>query len=627
MFDVIWTDPNRELMGDKILRKEQEAKVREEKRLRTETSRQSISTESSTSSNRSFGIFSARGRKKNRSPSKSKDSDISPTLLVSSSNKLHRTSEYRAQSLLLHQDDSKVTVKPTVKTHLPVQFPEAADTLSPSSPDSTLSKWTQPSTVTNSTGIGTPVSDTNTSFKQKFLVQTLGPSSFVTKTTEVAFSFRDPDTDIDGLVSDVCISADRTKAPTPPIPDLPERATALAFDDPGSLVSPSESPRTPPPIESRNSTLIYTPGWNDNDRLGNPDAWKPPHEWDCAPTKDIATQSDGRRLHNSLVSDDSDQGMSPGLIALQREIRMMAAASPELTLANIKSSMGHASDATVYKELEMNKKRWMFSALQHEGYDPLAIRTNGFPGSSDSSKSSKPPRILALYESQASASFLAALHPQTPIFHLSPKPISPSLFPNVHPILVPAISASAASRTLAPQLYSTVTCLHMPALFASTEIPVLLRHIYRCLIPGGTLQLTIIDPQPVSSSMGPKLRQWLFDKLLVQLEQECRTTYPSGTFPAWLAVAKLRGHGSTLTTVSVNAVHERAERTRSTQSPAQHELRCLVTRMLWQEIWGRFVQAERWWWEEEDIIQECIEMGTFWQYSHIVAVKGKRRVE
>lgn len=232
--------------------------------------------------------------------------------------------------------------------------------------------------------------------------------------------------------------------------------------------------------------------------------------------------------------------------------------------------------------------------------------------------------------SPASASFLAALHPQTSISHLSPNPISPSLFPNVHPILVPAISASAASRTLAPQLYSTVTCLRMPALFASTEIPVLLRHIYRCLIPGGTLQLTIIDPQPVSSSMGPKLRQWLFDKLLVQLEKECRTTYPSGTFPAWLAVARLRGYKSTLTTVSVDAVHERAvstESARSTQSPAQHELRCLVGRMLWQEIWGRFVQAERWWWEEEDIVQECIEMGTFWQYSHIVAVKGKRRAE
>ncbi|KAI1648586.1 uncharacterized protein F4817DRAFT_364245 [Daldinia loculata] len=628
MFDVLWTDPNRELVGERIVRKEQEAKMKEkEKKQKPENGRQSISTESSTSSDRGFGIFSARSRRKTPTSPKPKDPTTSPAPPARNVGKVNRTSSYGVKTLLHHQDESEITVKPAERGYLPTQVSEAADVSSLSSPDSTLSKWTDPSAVTNSTGVGASVSDATTSTKSEYLIQTLGPSSFITRTTEVVYSPHDPDTDVNQLISEVHISAGRTKAPTPPIPDFPERTNFLAFDDPGSTRPSSRSLHTPPPIEFHHNTGIYTPGWNGIDRLGNADAWKPPHEWDCTPNRETITQSDEEGLHNSLISDDSDRCMSPSLAALQREVRMMAAASPELMLANIKSSMGHSSDATVYKELEMTKKRWMFSALQHEGYVPLVERAGSCPGSPDSSKPPGSARILALYESQASASFLAALHPQASISHLSPKPISPNLFPNVQPLLVPAISASAGSRPLAPQLYSTVTCLPMPALFPSSEIPPLLRHIYRCLAPGGALHLTLIDPQPVSSSMGPKLRQWLFENLLIQLEKKCRTTLPSDTFPAWLAVAKLRGFGSTITTISVRAVHECATTTEDMkdQSSVESELRCLISRMLWQEIWGKFVHADRWWWEEEDIVQECIERGTYWQYSHIVAVKNNRQ--
>ncbi|XXH00438.1 hypothetical protein Hte_006783 [Hypoxylon texense] len=637
MFDVIWTDPNRELMGERIIRKEQEAKTREkQKRQRSESSRRSVSTESSASrasSERGFGLFASRSRRKIPSPPKSGDPATPPTLLTSSTSKASRTSAYGVRALLLqHQDNSEATVKPDEAAHLPVQPQEAAEVSSLSSPDSTLSKWTQPSAVSNGTSAGASVSDPATAPKPEHLIQTLGPSSFITRTTEVTYSTRDPDTDIDQLVSEVHISADQKKPQTPPLPDVPETSNPLAFDDPGSAASPIQSPLTPPPVEHRNNEGVYTPGWNGNDRLGNPDAWKPPHEWNCTPTKENATRADEEKLYNSLTSDDSDQCMSPGLAALQREVRMMAAAEPELMLANIKSSMGHSSDGMVYKELESTKKRWLFSALQHEGYVLLGecvdkcLRS---PDSSNSPRSPRSPRILALYETPASASFLAALHPQALISHLSQEPISPSLFPNVHPILVPAVSASAGSRPLAPQLYSAVTCLRMPALFPSSEIPPLLRHIYRCLAPGGALYLTLIDPQPVSSSMGPKLRQWLIDNLLIQLEKRFRTTFPSGTFPAWLAVAKLRGLGSSITTVTVRAVHEREGNATSDDSKdrasVQRELRCLTARMLWREIWGNDVHAKRWWWEEEDIIQECIEKGTQWQYSHIVAVKGKKQ--
>lgn len=211
------------------------------------------------------------------------------------------------------------------------------------------------------------------------------------------------------------------------------------------------------------------------------------------------------------------------------------------------------------------------------------------------------------------------------IAHLSQNPLYPNRYPNVQPILVPAISSTAASRPLPPQLYAAVTCLAMPALFPSSEIPPLLRHVHRCLTLGGALHLTLIDPQPLSASMGPKLRQWLFNKLLVNLEQTFRTTCPSNTFPAWLALSRLRGRGSTIVTVSVPAVPKGLEKTEGcSESPsAKTELRCALLRMLWQEVWGNFVHAERWWWDEPDIVDECVELGTYWQYSHIVAVKEK----
>ncbi len=404
---------------------------------------------------------------------------------------------------------------------------------------------------------------------------------------------------------------------------------------------PSQSPRTPPDTEARNSTTVHKPNWHVDDR-DHPDAWKPPHEWECTPTKRAQATSPDDRLQLSPTSPDIDHYMSPDIMALQREVRMMAIASPELILANIKAGMGNASDTMIYKELEMTKKRWILSALhQIGGYADL----KHLESNPDYGGSSHTPRILALYETQgkllttricggyilillclASASFLAALYPQIPLSHLSPTPISPNLFPNVQPILVPTVSASAAFRPLPPQFYSTITCLSMPALFPSTEIPPFLRHINRCLAPGGALHLTIIDPQPVSSSMGPILRQWLFEKLLINLERTFRTTYPSGTFPDWLEIGRLRGKGSTIGTLEVSAIPEHTTIADGTQKDptVKTELRSLVTRMLWQEVWGSFVRADRWWWDEEDIIQECIQYGTFWQYSHIVAVKEDR---
>ncbi|KAI1319184.1 hypothetical protein F5Y16DRAFT_414312 [Xylariaceae sp. FL0255] len=600
MFDVLWTDPNRELVGERKVRKELEAKGRNWKK--DLPGHRSISTSSSSSSDRPLGLFAARNRR--IEPSDNGDDGVRP----------NRSSMFGVTAALANQDESLVSPRPLDGPFLPVQIPRSAGSDLPSHRDSILSKWAQQTAVatgafdsTSASGNGLAPPTTSETF-----VQTLGPSSFIFQTKEVSISPRVPGPEADQMWTEVHISSEGSKVRTPPLPELYENPQGI--EEAESLSSPHLSPQTPPPVENRHTPILDPRICQNLDRSTKSDAWKPPHEWNCTPTKSSTPAYPHGSLPTSPKTSEYDNLLFPSLAALQREVRVMAAASTELLLANIKSDMGEASDASVYKELEMVKKRWMFSALhQQSGYIRSIDRAACHEGSSTAQKHT---RILALYETPASASFLAALYPQIAITHLSPNPISPSLFPNIQPLPVPSISATAASRALPPLLYSTVTCLAIPALFPSTDIPPFLRHISRCLMDGGALHLTIIDPQPISATMGPKLRHWLFQNLLVHLEKAFRTTMPSETFPAWLAVGRLRGKGSTIATMYAPAVPQNLLTTDS-----KTELHCLVTRMLWQEVWGAFVQAPRWWWEEDEIVQECVEMHTQWQYSYMIALK------
>lgn len=53
----------------------------------------------------------------------------------------------------------------------------------------------------------------------------------------------------------------------------------------------------------------------------------------------------------------------------------------------------------------------------------------------------------------------------------------------------------------------------------------------------------------------------------------------------------------------------------------KRELKSVVGRMLWKEMWGSFVEGERWWWEVEEIVEECGLLGTRWEYAVIEGVR------
>jgi hypothetical protein len=95
----------------------------------------------------------------------------------------------------------------------------------------------------------------------------------------------------------------------------------------------------------------------------NPDDWKPPDEWKCRPSVDKAireTEDLGIVAGNKEKMANS---ISIDLASMQREVKRMAAASPRIILVRLNEEWDSGNDASLYKELEMEKKQWMLSAL------------------------------------------------------------------------------------------------------------------------------------------------------------------------------------------------------------------------------------------------------------------------
>lgn len=140
MFDVIWTDPNVELMGQRMIRKEQEAKEREQRRA--EFVRQSVSTTSSScSSERGFNLF-AKSRGKGATPSRAKSNASAPGQQQSGGNGIetNRSSTYGVKAALVDSDEPEIRPNPSGGLLLPIKH-SGADEPRPQSPQGKSSPY------------------------------------------------------------------------------------------------------------------------------------------------------------------------------------------------------------------------------------------------------------------------------------------------------------------------------------------------------------------------------------------------------------------------------------------------------------------------------------------------------
>ncbi|KAH7141215.1 hypothetical protein B0J13DRAFT_676212 [Dactylonectria estremocensis] len=616
MFDVIWTDPDRELVGErrakKELKREQLAKGKE-KPIPTRSYLSPRSSRSSTDS--PFGFLRSRGLKQSISDRAIPEATglLTPSLISSRSPR---------------------SIDSDVESH--ANSGHVADG---------SSMYMDPVRVISGKSFTLPADSSQ-------LVQTLGPSSFVTKRTEVSWKPRSSDPKND-LLSEILISS------------KPET------DQPMAPSSPQRHSNVPVPLLRSDSSVISVPEVKVLVQLETPqtlfsmptnlDAWRAPQEWDCSSAEpdSIITSLENTISAMLQINDEShadessadnsnvDNGnyrnsthknsgsnnnnksteISSDLNTLQKEVRRMVVASPEVVLSRLKETWDTTEDMSLQHELELEKKYWMLSTLQH--LDPIPRRdSSSSPVVAEQPTDAK--RILALYESQAITSYLAAVHPKKKIYHMAATPLSHTRFPNIHPVLVPSVSPSVFP--VAPRLFENVYSLSMPSTCAAPDIPGVLKNIRKSLKQGGSLHLTLIDPLPCAGTLGQHMRTWLEEHLLLNLERRFRCMTPSRLFPDWLAEASLRGRGSTLSMArffanpaSVRYLEGDSDpfvEQASNENQVKAELRSLVGRMLWMEVWGSFVTTDKWWWEDEQCVQECLELGTIWEYKIIQGVRG-----
>ncbi|KAH7226620.1 hypothetical protein BKA60DRAFT_591999 [Fusarium oxysporum] len=548
MFDVIWVDPDRELVGEhrakKEIKRELKNKEREEEQENSILSR-SISVTSSRSSTESRFTFL---RPRNGKHGKGKEKTPSGLLTPSHHSSRSNSGSYHRSALMANLSNVSIGAERAHRANTPVSTDASS------------------SHVVKRNGVSQP---------------------------------RQSDLENPDLCSEVygCseLEGDHPPTPTGSMGDRNFPIPILQPESPNSLVPSlnlAKEPKAPIVI---------------NFRPNDPDSWRPPEEWEYI---------DRQAEEAQMLENQEDVEMTVGaektvqanpctdFEAVKHQVKIMAASSPSMILARIKD-IWTVTDERLHGELNIELKRWMLSVLHC-----LDIEVRDSAGvACVATNMSDNLGVLALYESETS--------------------LQNKELPNIHPVLVPSMTPSTLPIDL--HSFTLVYSLSLPVVCSSPEIPGVLKTISNRLRVGGSLQLTLIDPLPCAGTLGHRMRTWLQEHLLINLEQHFKCTNPSRLFPEWMGDAGLRGQGSTLTTSKFYAVSAsiRSQADDSDpfieRSPSEREVkaevRSIIGRLLWMEVWGSFVTGDKWWWEDEGCVNECLQLGTVWEYHMIDGVK------
>ncbi|KAM0495283.1 hypothetical protein ACHAP8_008129 [Fusarium lateritium] len=589
MFDVYWTDPDRELVGEHRARKEKKREHKAKKKEReqeTSTITGSASIASTTSSTESrFGFLRPRNGKQAKNRDKVKTGLLTPSQHSSRSN----SGSYHRSALMANLSEVSLGAARARNANIPASASTSAS-----------------------------INETHICSRREsgsYVIKHVGASQTPTKSESDK-----PELSIDMRVSSEA-DVDHPATPSDSIGEGHDPVPLLQNDSIPCLVPSIRLPKAP------KAPIII------NFRPNDPDSWRPPEEWEYIDRLAEETRQSAADEDVEMKS-QTDSQVQPNremdFEALKSQVNQMAAASPAMVLARIKE-IWSVTDESLHLELNMELKRWMLSILNHMdiGQKNSPIDASNAMGEAANLK------ILALYESNITTAYLAALHPTKQVHHISAEPLSTTQFAKVHPILVPSMSTS--TLPLEKHIFDTVYSLSLPSASPSTEIPGVLKNISKYLWVGGSLHLTIIDPLPCAGTLGHRMRTWLEEHLLINLERHFRCTNPSKLFPDWMGDAGLRGQGSTLTTSKFYAVSASIRSQVDDSDPfvdkapsereVKAEVRSIVGRLLWMEVWGNFVTGEKWWWEDEGCVNECLQLGTVWDYHIIDGIKQEETLE
>ncbi|KAL7942967.1 hypothetical protein V8C42DRAFT_354618 [Trichoderma barbatum] len=573
MWDVIWTDPDKELVGEHRARKEK--KEAHQKQVKSQPRRRSASTASSRwSTDSPFAIFRGRGARRantslsNAQMASSASSGVeSPVMVSPNCSPISNTFDQGSRR-------SSNRISTSFLDRLTIDSPLNTSPLIPERPVHEREKLPLH-----------PVTDGKKLGVSRF--ETLSFSSSPTAKPPP----RSPAIPIPHINSLLLPATSSVEMPI--TPNNPEAWRAV--DDWESRPTSSESPSPSPLLRP------------------SPEPTFDQVDLDHLPKDGIGINTTFRWLRLAVV--EMAETSAPDILS-RLESFWTGVAKKDVTFL--------VGDSPEVEE----QRRWMLSTMIHMDQAPSI---DG-PVAPRQETPLTARMILSLYDSAATVAYLAALEPAKQIYHVSQLSIpKKQLFGNVHVISVSKISPT--EFPVAPRVYESVHSLTLPSLCASALLPGILHNVYKCLKKKGFLRLVLIDPLPCAGTMGRCLKTWIEEHLLRNLAKQAKCMSPSTAFPPLLAEAGLRGDGSLLKTTKFYAVPNSATNRdpdavkdeTQVEKEAKAQVRSLVGRMLWVETWGSHVTASKWWWDDPACVAECLELGTFWEYHIVKGVKEDSR--
>ncbi|KAK9442885.1 hypothetical protein VB005_03948 [Metarhizium brunneum] len=619
MWDVAWTDPKRELVGEHRGRKDKDRSVKDKS-----LSRNSVSTTSSKTSTHST-LSRLRARALRSSSKESPRQNINPD---SGPQTPDRSFNNRSPSVMSDAEQRQVSGRPILScSDLQVEATSQNGFNSVgrskfAAVKNTKNKGLAPETSATIESCARQSNDSDvfsTKRREKEEPKSTGYRNGNSKQPNGAGIWPQRPLDLQSPIRQSFVASPLVSPKSPS--RVPGLSPALPQDEPVKVVPPMRCQIRLPPKPAQEFSPI-------NDLS----LWRSPREWSATTemgntVQMIETVTGLRAKELETTSFE----MSPESWDLPTEVKQMAQAKPSTALSKLKASAENALSLEETQKINGEKKRWMLSVLhhldcgnRHDSNDSSTLR-NGL----QILEQTKCRKILAAYDPRFSARYLAALWPENTIHHLSDNPLSSDSASNICAVYSPdAVSPFPGPLRNFDAAYS----MTLPSLCRESDIPAVLNNINKCLRSGGVYHLLLIDPIPNTDALGKNMRAWFRNNLLQKLRQQSRCLSPSYIFPKALGESSLRGHGSTLTTTKFYAnpqnicrrqdeTDDESKREREGKE-TRAELRSIVGRMLWREVWGEFVTSDTWWWEDPDCMRECLELGTFWEYYSIQAVKS-----
>ncbi|KAK4191397.1 hypothetical protein QBC35DRAFT_470784 [Podospora australis] len=669
MFDVDWSDAGAERVGDRLARKkDQKPSKKDDTRNSTH---ESISSQSSSTETKSIsmGFFESIGFKRNSLSSKSKRRPSFATVADSTPDdkSQKRTSTLSSTAYTATPEQGRPSI--SEQSILSMQSPQnkeltedilrlcgdGNDRTSKESKMSMLSKSTNITIPSLTFSSEEPSTDNN--YSPTNILQPLRSPSCGAKTIERTSK------DLNDEISQVAVATVETTIAT----DLtgPKALNSPGISQPSSQVDnqsvsqfvddwfrvihssrsfvPSPGPQhqavyttnagevlLPPAIITPNQLLKKTCSSrlarkNTLDAMSPPGLPKVPSEspasWkspDISSHDLVAEAVIGKHMKSlhDITRDDYKKAADE-CMAIRKIVAEMKTATCTTSLLHLTTVAGSVAGPNQHQLREAEKKMWLLFTL----YRPCRSTAEGPPAGKEYGlrPTLKGPNILSLFDSKSTAAYLAAAHPRDTIWHASPDPVDTLVFPNTR-----TLQQRVGRNFIAGEdVYTAVHSLSLPSQFRSQDIPPLLTKIRRCLIPGGTFHLALIDPVPVPSSMGPRMSHWMDQNLVFNLEATFKCVTPGRHIPVWLQVAELWGTGSTTMKGKFRATCDFFPRDDPEEKRflIQDELETTMGRILWQDVWGGCVRGDSWWWEDPEIMKECMKLGTFFEYHLIEAIR------